>query len=116
MKPYQANLINALTLVVMGGWAFASTSSVESLVIVTVGIFFWAWTPKLEAGDPFLAHTVVVVTLILLICLLSALYGQAHRDDSLGGTRSMMMISSCILALAVYIHSFREARKARATA
>jgi Na+/proline symporter len=110
MKPYLANLINALTLVVVGGLAYLEKDAVTALIPVILGTIFWLNTNKLKEGDKIATHIVVLLTFLLIIGLIMPLRRELKLDDTMGVIRTLTMMTSCIFALVVFIQSFREAR------
>jgi hypothetical protein len=113
MKPYLANLINALTLVVLGGLAYLEKDAVTALIPVIGGTIFWLYTNKIKEGDKTASHIVVLLTFLLTLGLAMPLHRELQLDDTMGVIRTLIMISSCIFALIVFIQSFREARMNR---
>jgi uncharacterized protein YqhQ len=113
MKPYLANLINALILVVVGGLAYLETDAVTALIPVAMGTIFWLNTNKIKEGDKTISHVVVLLTFLLIIGLLMPLRRELQLDDAMGVIRTLIMISSCVFALLIFIQSFREARMNR---
>jgi len=57
------------------------------------------------------AHIVVLLTVLALIGFAMPLRGSIGRGDTLGIIRVVTMIVSCIVALVVFIKSFRDARR-----
>jgi Ca2+/Na+ antiporter len=113
MKPYLANLINALTLVVVGGLAYLEKNAVTALIPVVAGTIFWLYTNKLKEGDKTASHIVVLLTFLLTLGLAMPLRRELQLDDTMGVIRTLIMLTSCIFALVVFIQSFREARMNR---
>jgi Ca2+/Na+ antiporter len=113
MKPYVANLINALTLVVVGGWAYLDKGATTALIPVIAGTIFWLYTNKIKEGDKTAAHIVVLLTLLVTLGLFMPLRRELRMDDTMGVIRTFMMLCSSVFALVVFIQSFREARKNR---
>ena len=113
MKPYLANLINAVVLIGMGLWGYlaSSDSSPTALIPVAFGFVFAAATPLFRRGNKVVAHIVVVFTFLLIIALYVPMKGAVERDDSLAMFRVGFMMLCCLLALIVYIKSFVDARR-----
>lgn len=115
MKPFQANLLNAIILIVMGLWGYLASDkpSPTALIPVAFGVLFALVTPPFKKENKIVAHVVVLLTFLLIIALFMPLMGAIGRDDSLGIFRVGLMIASSIFAMIIFIKSFVDARKAR---
>ena len=113
MKPFQANLINAVILIGLGLWGYfgSETPSPTALIAPAFGVLLLLMTPGLRKENKIIAHIVVVLTLLLLIALVKPLTGDG---DQLAKMRVGVMMFSCLVATAVFIKSFIDARKAKA--
>ena len=113
MKPYLINLLNALILITLGSWAFISstTPSVTALIPVFAGIFLVAITPGFKKGNRVLAHIAVTLTFLILFGLIKPLTGAIGRADNLGITRVLIMMSTSLIAMVVFVKSFIDARR-----
>lgn len=113
MKPYLINLLNALTLVILGSWAFIAsiTPSITALIPVFAGIILVALTPWFKKGNRVIAHIAVVLTLLILIGLIKPLLGVIQRHDSLGIARVIVMMTTSLAAMVTFVKSFIDARK-----
>jgi hypothetical protein len=111
MKPYLANLINALTLIVVGGWAYLDKDAPTALIPVFMGAYLWYATDKLKAEDKTIAHIVVLLTFLIIIGLFMPLRRELRLDDTMGVIQTLIMLSSSIFALVIFIRNFMEARK-----
>lgn len=115
MKPYNMNLINAAILIAMGLWGYLSseTPSPTALIPVAFGALFALLTPMFKKENKVVAHIIVLLTFLLIIALAMPFKGALGRGDSTAAIRVGVMIFSCIIAMIIYIKSFRDARKAR---
>ena len=115
MQPFKANLINAGLLISMGLWAFfsAESRSVTILIPVFFGIVFALFTPAVKRENKVAAHIVVVLTVLIIVALFMPLKGSIGRDDMAAVFRVSMMLGGALFALAIFIKSFRDIRKAR---
>lgn len=115
MKPYVANIINALVLIVMGGWGYLGSEdpSPTALIPVAFGVIFLAVTPLFKKDNKVVAHIVVLLTVVLIAALVMPLKGALERGDSTAAMRVGIMIVSCAFAMLWYVKSFIDARKAR---
>ena len=69
MKPWQANLFNALVLITVGVISYMVTQSGTAFIAPGFGVVFLILTPLLKKENKVVAHIVVVLTLLLLIAL-----------------------------------------------
>lgn len=113
MKPYQANLINAVILTTLGLWGYFASSAGTALIPVGFGVLFALMTPPFKKENKVVAHIVVLLTFLLIIALIKPLMGAIGDDRTTAVIRVSLMIASCIYAMTVFIRSFIDARKAR---
>ena len=115
MKPFQANLLNAGVLIVMGLWGYLSseTPSTTALIPVIFGVIFALATPPFKKENKIVAHIVVLLTFLLIIALVMPLRGAITRGDTMAMIRVGLMIATSIFAMVIFIKSFIDARKAR---
>lgn len=111
MRPYQANLINAIILIALGLWAFLTNmdGSKTQLIAPAFGLVLLLMSPGVKKENKAVAHIVVVLTLLLFI----ALFRPFMNATGLPKMRVGIMLFSCLVALAVFIKSFIDARKAK---
>ncbi len=116
MKPAQANLINALILIGLGLWgyftgAFGAGKYLSTALIAPVtGLILLLMNGGLKRENKAIAHVVVLLTLLLFL----ALFMPFMKQEGLPKMRTGIMIFSCLVATAVFIKSFIDARKAKA--
>ena len=115
MKPYSANLMAAIVLILMSFWAYFSseTPSMTALIPAIFGVIFLALTGLLKKENKVAAHIVVVLTLLVLVSLFKPLTGVLSRNDTMGVIRVSLMMLVCLIAIIVYVRSFIAARKQR---
>jgi len=111
MKPFQANFINALILIGLGLWGYFSSQnpSPTALIAPIAGVLLLLMTSGVRKENKVVAHIAVVLTLLLFI----ALFMPLMKQEGLPKMRIGVMMFSCLVALAVFIKSFIDARKAR---
>jgi hypothetical protein len=112
MKPHFVNLLNALTLVVLGGWAYMSKDAPTALIPVFIGAILWLQTDKIKAGDKTAAHIAVGLTVLAVLGLLMPLRREANMGDTLGVLRTAGMLLSSLFAVFAFVKSFIDARRA----
>lgn len=117
MKPYRANMINAIVLIVVGllGY-FSANMTPTALIPVGFGVVLLLATKGMVSENKAVAHVVVLLTLVIIIMLFFPLKRAIVGDNMMRIIRIGLMIGSSIFAFIVFIGSFRAARKARETA
>lgn len=113
MKPYLINSVNASILIILGllGYFGSETPSVTALIPVIAGVILLLLTKSMKNENRVVAHIVVVLTLLIFISLFKPLSGALGRNDTGAIVRVVIMLLSNIVALAVYIKSFVDARR-----
>ena len=112
MKPYLANLINAIVLILLGLWGYfgSETPSLTALIPVVTGGILLIFTPSFRKGNRIIAHIAVVLTLAIFIALIKPLSGAIERLDNAAITRVVVMMISSFFAMTLFIKSFIDAR------
>lgn len=112
MKPYLANLINAIVLILLGLWGYfgSETPSLTAFIPVVTGLILLIITPGFKKGNRVIAHIAVVLTLVIFIALIKPLSGAIERLDNAAIIHVVIMMVSSLFALALFIKSFIDAR------
>ncbi|MEM0995048.1 MAG: hypothetical protein AAF847_06095 [Bacteroidota bacterium] len=116
MKPFQINIVNGIVLIAMGLWGYFSAgadASKTALIPVAFGVIFLVLTPMFQKENKVVAHIVVLLTFLLILALFMPLKARIGDGDTAGIMRVGVMIVSSIIAMAIYIKSFIDVRKAR---
>lgn len=116
MKPFQANLINAIVLIVMSLWGYFGAgegASPTALIPTAFGVIFLLVTPPFRKDNKVVAHIVVLLTFLLIIALIRPLTGAISDGRTMAVVRVGLMIASSIFAMIIFIQSFIAARKAK---
>lgn len=113
MKPFQASLLNAFTLIGLGTWAYftSETPSVTALIPVFIGLILLAINSGVKKEAKIPAHIAVLLTLIVLFGLIKPLMGALDRESIIGIIRISLMILTTLIALITFIRSFINVRK-----
>lgn len=116
MKPYKANLLNSLTLIVFGIWGsypylLSTTGSPTALIPLFFGLLLLSLNNGMKKENKMIAHIVVLATFLILIALLMPLKGALERSDTIAIVRVGIMVLTCLLAVITFIRSFIQARK-----
>lgn len=114
MKPFQANILNASILILMGLWGYFSIESrpPTALIPVGFGVIFLLATAPFKNDNKVVAHIIVLLTLLLIVMLGMKPLPRALADgNQMAITRTGVMMVTGVIAMIIYIRSFIEARK-----
>ena len=120
MKTYQANLLNALTLIIMPLWAYLTyeataekpEQSVTAFIPLFLGVILLLCNKGIKNENKIIAHIAVVLTLIAILGNASKpLLTAIEEGRGLGIFRVSVMIFTSILAMITFIKSFIANRK-----
>jgi len=113
MTTVRANLINSISLVIFPLWAYftSQTPSITALIPTFIGIILLICTVGIKNENKSIAHIAVILTLLALFGLVKPLTGAISRVDNLAIIRVVIMMSTSILAMTVFIKSFIRNRK-----
>ena len=113
------NLINALTLIIIGLWGFidvnipslATGISWTALIPVFFGAIFLLCQKGIKNDSKIIAHIAVVFTLLILIALVGKRLPISIETGGIGLFRVLVMSLTSLLAFIIFISSFMENRK-----
>ena len=128
MKPYQANLINVLALILMPIWALIAfeapaddpdKSNLTALIPVVFAVILLFCHGVLKKENKFISHLAVIFTLITIIAIYMKPFSPALDDYNANESienimrilRSSVMILTGIIAMITFVKSFVKARK-----
>ena len=118
MNPYKSNLLNSVTLIILGLWSGSSflfscgvEGSMTSLIPLIFGIILLILGRGLRLENKAIAHIVVLLTVIIFFALFMPLKGAIERADNIALIRLSVMLLTSIAALYSFIKSFLNARK-----
>jgi hypothetical protein len=116
MKPFQANLLNAIVLIALGAWGYfgSENPSTTALIPVAFGLIFLLSTPTFRKGNRVVVHIIVLLTLLLVIALFRPLTSALDKDNTMAVVRVAIMMATSLLALGIFIKSFIDARRNKA--
>ncbi|MEM9244970.1 MAG: hypothetical protein AAGA67_04400, partial [Cyanobacteria bacterium P01_F01_bin.153] len=113
--PFWSTIVNGVTLITMGLWAYLSgDSSPMALIPVGFGVGFLALSPGVKTYNKVVAHIVALLAVVTVATLFAPLSMVISQGDSLKVFRVVLMMTTTSVALVFYIRSFIDARKARA--
>lgn len=115
MKAHQANLVNALVLIIIGAWGAYATNlnSMTALIPVVGGVILLICNKGVKAENKMIGHAAVLITVILIIGLIRPFTSALKDGDNLGSFRTGLMILTGFYATIAFVKSFRDARMAR---
>tara|TARA_Y100001970_G_scaffold278463_1_gene384196 strand:+ start:1140 stop:1502 length:363 start_codon:yes stop_codon:yes gene_type:complete len=117
IKPFQASAINALSLILIGGYGYlqSESPSITALIPVITGFILILLNNGIKVENKVIAHIAVLLTFIMIFGLIMPLLGSIKRSDTGAITRVVIMLGTTILALITFIKSFINARKNKAS-
>ena len=117
MNAATMSLINAITLIAMGLWAYfgsdAEVAPKTALIPVVFGVLIGLCNPGLRKENKIIAHIAVFLTVVILLGLFMPLRAAIGREDMVSIARVAAMIVTTVLAIIAFVQSFRAARRAR---
>ena len=74
MKPFIANLINAIILIALSSWGYfaSQTPSMTALIPTFIGVVLLICTPGVKNENKVIAHVAVLLTFVVLVGLAAA--------------------------------------------
>jgi len=118
MNPYKSNLLNSVTLIILGLWSGSSflfscgvEGSMTSLIPLIFGIILLILGRGLRLENKAIAHIVVLLTVLIFFSLFMPLKGAVESADIIALIRLSVMLLTSIIALYSFIKSFLNARK-----
>ena len=113
MTSTTANIINSITLIVIGLWGYLEVSAPTALIPVGFGVALVLCSPGVKKQNKVIAHIAVLLTFIILIALVGMRLPKSIDQGGLGLVRVLLMIGTSILSMVYFIKSFIANRKAR---
>ena len=115
MKAHVASLINSVVLIGFGLWGYlgSETPSKTALIPVVFGVLILSLYMGVKKEDKIVAHIAVLLTLLILGGLLKPQAASIGRQDSMAILRVLVMLLTTVVALAAFIKSFIDVRRAR---
>ena len=122
MTAQKMNLINALTLILLGLWGYIDVSNYKLATIVSfehwtalITVLFWIilllCNKGIQNSNKAIAHVAVVLTLLVLIALVGKRLPISIDQGGVGLFRVLAMSLSSFIAFIAFIRSFIENRK-----
>ena len=115
MNTKTANIVNSVSLILMGFWGFLDVSSVTALIPSIFGVLIFICyliSRRSQKLNLIFAHVAVLLTILILTALVGTRLPKSLDEGGLGLVRLIIMIATCSLSIIIFIKSFIEARKA----
>ncbi|MDG2138704.1 MAG: TMEM14 family protein [Flavobacteriales bacterium] len=111
MTTTKANLLNSITLIVIGLWGYFDVDSPTALIPVFFGVILFLCNNGVKNENKVIAHVAVLLTLLLLIALVGMRLPKSIDSGGIGLYRVLAMILTSTLAMVAFIRNFINARK-----
>ena len=106
MNASKANLINSITLIVLGLWGYLDSSAMTALIPVGMGLTLVAFTGGIKNGNKIIAHIAVLGTLIILIALVGMRLPKSIDQGGIGLYRVIAMIMTSFNCIDILYKKF----------
>lgn len=114
MKAHTASFLNALVLIIMGGWGYFEGGSHTALIPVFFGVLLLVFNNGIRNENKIQAHIAVVLTLLVAVALLAKpLPAAIERGETLSIIRIGLMVLTSLIALYSFVMNFIKASKAK---
>ena len=113
MTSTNANIINSVTLIVIGLWGYFEVSAPTAFIPVGFGVALILCSAGVKKQNKVIAHIAVLLTFIILIALVGMRLPKSIDQGGLGLLRVFLMIGTSTFSMIYFIKSFISARKAR---
>ena len=122
MKTEQSNLLNSLTLIIIGLWGYFDVSDYDlsaitsfehwtALIPVIFGFVLLLCHKGIKNNSKLITHIAVVVTLLIFIALVGKRLPISIEQGGIGLFRVIVMSLTSLMALIIFIRSFISNRK-----
>ena len=111
MNATTANLINSISLIVIGLWGYFDVLSPTALIPVSIGALLILCYSGIKNQNKIISHIAVLLTLIILVALVGMRLPKSIDKGGVGLIRVIIMIISSALSMIFFIRSFIAARK-----
>ena len=111
MNSYKANLINSISLIVLGVWGYVEVSSITALIPTAFGAILLACSSGIKKQNKIIAHIAVLLTMLILFALLGMRLPKSLESGGIGLFRVSFMCGTSLLAMIYFVKSFIAARK-----
>ena len=113
MNATKANLINSISLIIIGLWGYFDVLSPTALIPVSFGVFLILCSSGVKNQNKVISHIAVLLTLLILIALIAMRLPKSIEKGGVGLIRVITMIITCTLSMIFFVRSFIAARKSK---
>ena len=106
-----ANLINSISLMVIGLWGYFDVLSPTALIPVSIGVFLILCSRGVKNQNKIISHIAVLLTLLILIALVGMRLPKSIDKGGVGLIRVILMIFTSTVSMIFFVKSFIAARK-----
>ena len=111
MNATTANLINSISLIVIGLWGYFDVLSPTALIPVSIGVFLILCSRGVKNQNKIISHIAVLLTLLILIALVGMRLPKSIDKGGVGLIRVIIMIFTSTVSMIFFVKSFIAARK-----
>jgi len=113
LKTYQVNLLNGIILIVIGIWAYLTTTTetATALIPVAFGSLFVVTLPPFRSGNPLTANILTLLSGLLTIALCLNLWSSLQNDRGIPALPLIIMLISSTIAFVFLIRHRPEKGK-----
>jgi uncharacterized membrane protein (UPF0136 family) len=113
MTSTNANIINSVTLIIIGLWGYFEVSSPTALIPVGFGVALVLCSTGVKKQNKVIAHIAVLLTFIILIALAGMRLPKSIEQGGMGLLRVFLMIGTSTFSMIYFVRSFISNRKAK---
>jgi len=113
MNPKNTNIINSISLIIMGLWGFIDVSSPTALIPTIFGVLIFSCfllSKRNEKLNKIFSHVAILLTLLILFALVTTRLPKSIDDGDIGLLRVLIMVTTSTLSIINFIKSFINAR------
>ena len=114
MNPKTANLINSISLILMGIWGYLDVSSPTALIPAIFGILIlicFFLSNRNEKLNKIFVHVAISLTILILFALIFTRLPKSIDDGGVGLIRVLIMIGTSIFSTVIFTKNFIDARR-----
>ena len=114
MNPKTANLINSISLILMGIWGYLDVSSPTALIPAIFGILIlicFFLSNRNEKLNKIFVHVAISLTILILGALIFTRLPKSIDDGGVGLIRVLIMIGTSIFSTVIFTKNFIDARR-----
>ena len=112
MKAHSANLLNSLTLIILGLWGFSEhLDQPTAFIPVAFGVALIIATKGIKENNKIISHIAVLFTIIIFAALVGMRLPKLINEGGIDLYRVVVMSATSFIAIIFFIKSFIDARK-----